>query len=104
MIGWLLFGLLVGWTAFSLAATVAELIKKSNLGAIILRELAKVRNKAASKMLCHTIKAKIKSRTVNVVSLDAIDEETGEVIEICLTSEKGVDASIRAMDVIRVSA
>ena len=55
-------------------------------------------------MLVHTIKAKIKSRTVNVVSLDAVDEDTGEVIEISLTSEAGVDDSIRTMDEIRVSA
>ncbi len=104
MLGWILFGLLVGCAAFTLAVTVAELIKKSNIGAIIRRELAKARNKAASKMLVHTIKAKIKSRTVNVVSLDAVDEDTGEVIEISLTSEAGVDDSIRTMDEIRVSA
>ena len=103
MLGWILLGLLIGGAA-AIAYTVAELIRRTNIVGIIKNALRSAQNEAAKKMLGHAIKAKIKTKGVNIVSIDAIDEATGEVIELKITSEKGVDDSIRCADVYQICA
>ncbi len=104
MLGWILFGLVLGGAALALAYTVSEVIRRTNIGSIIKNALRNAQNEVAKKMLGGTIKAKIKSKGINVVSVDAIDEVTGEVIELNITSETGVDDSIHTADVYQICA
>ena len=96
MLEWIILGLLFGGAVLAVAITVTEVIRRSNIGDIIKRHMLNSTDEAVRKALGKTIKAKIKSKDVNVVSLDAICMDTGEVIEYTITSDSGVDSSITA--------
>ena len=93
MLGWIILALLYGKETI-LVFTAKERILDTNMGQIVADALRGPGSRISRAMLSHTIQARVKSRRINELRIDAIDLETGEVVGIKIKSRKGIDESI----------
>lgn len=103
MLTWLLFGFFMGSAVAAVAYTVSVIIKRSNIGDFIKQAIRNAQTDVAKKAIGRVIRVKVKNKTINSVSIETIDKETGNAFEVEITSSQGVDSSVRVGELLTVN-
>ena len=103
MLGWIVGGLILAGTILILTYCVSEFVQKTNLVDVLKGAFQSAAEKNAKKILAQVIKARIKSKDVNVICIDALDIDTDEAYEIQIKSEQGIDENIEVDDTYLIS-